>query len=93
MDRSFVEEVTRLVIAKLNETQSYPPLSEEEINTWKQISLKNTTTIFPEAVQLKPLTEAEIATWKDISSKLNSTIPKKNGYRQKVDKVKFYSQL
>lgn len=82
MDANLVEEITRLVILKLNEYSDpavsvpidhegpeYPPLTETDFKKWREISSAiGGSSNQQTASHLKPLSEVEIKIWKELSA-------------------------
>lgn len=87
MDRELVEKVTRMVISELethaasfSETEekspaSYTPLTDEELEQWKNLSAKLSKSGTPNAAinENVPLTDEEMDRWKQLNKTTHFT--------------------
>nr|WP_263326424.1 hypothetical protein [Neobacillus sp. Marseille-Q6967] len=101
MDVKLVEEITRLVLSKLEESSEptlnfdYPPLTEEEVKEWNEIS---SAIMFSKGTNdvpsyLAPLTNEELKMWNVLSDRIGfkksvnfSSVAEQSGYRPLTDK-------
>jgi hypothetical protein len=73
-----IEKITRLVLAKLNESVEPLPLTDEEIKRWNEISclfqaFNAVSTTIVESSQLARLSEEELRQWEQISASFSAT--------------------
>lgn len=100
MDAKLVEEITRLVLSKLEEYSEptisfdYPPLTEEEVKEWNEVSsaIKFSKGTNEVPSYLAPLTNEELKIWNVLSDKIgfqkspNTRVAEQSDYRPLTNK-------
>nr|WP_245590387.1 hypothetical protein [Aneurinibacillus terranovensis] len=98
MDQTLVEKITRLVLSKLEEYSEYPPLTEEEMKIWSDITCSMEVTkmakpTLEEYSEYLPLTQEDLKIWNDITSSMEVTKITKHSSPEEErgnGQVKFY---